>query len=77
MSTVTNLPLGPAVSATAPDGRPFRFQYKGLYPALNEASRVSYSYRTKLRYFVGEHEYLGWEIRKLALDTLFFEQDEE
>jgi hypothetical protein len=29
------------------------------------------------RYFVGEHEYLGWEIRKLALDTLFFERDEE
>lgn len=29
------------------------------------------------RYFIGEHEYLGWEVRKLALDTLFFEQDEE
>lgn len=29
------------------------------------------------RYFVGETEYLGWEIRKLALDLLFFEQDEE
>ncbi|HEX6986305.1 MAG TPA: excinuclease ABC subunit A, partial [Planctomycetaceae bacterium] len=42
------------VSATAPDGRTFRFQYKGLYPALNEAARVSYSYRTKLRDFVGE-----------------------
>jgi hypothetical protein len=29
------------------------------------------------RYFVGEHEYLGWEIRKMALDTLFFERDED
>jgi hypothetical protein len=29
------------------------------------------------RYFVAEHEYLGWEIRKLALDTLFFERDED
>lgn len=29
------------------------------------------------RYFVGEHEYLGWEVRKLALDLLFFEEMEE
>lgn len=29
------------------------------------------------RYFVGEHEYLGWEVRKLALDLLFFEEIEE
>ena len=29
------------------------------------------------RYFVGEHEYLGWEVRKLALDLLFFEEVEE
>jgi hypothetical protein len=29
------------------------------------------------RYYVAEHEYLGWEVRKLALDTLFFERDEE
>ena len=29
------------------------------------------------RYFVGEHEYLGWEVRKLALDLLFFEDIEE
>jgi hypothetical protein len=29
------------------------------------------------RYFVGENEYLGWEIRKLALDTLFFERQDE
>lgn len=28
------------------------------------------------RYYIGEHEYLGWEVRKLALDTLFFEEQE-
>jgi hypothetical protein len=29
------------------------------------------------RYFVGELEYLGWEVRKQALDQLFFEDVEE
>lgn len=29
------------------------------------------------RYFVEEAEYLGWEVRKLALDQLFFEEPEE
>jgi len=29
------------------------------------------------RYYVGEGEYLGWEVRKLALDQLFFEELEE
>jgi hypothetical protein len=29
------------------------------------------------RYFVGELEYLGWEVRKHALDQLFFEDPEE
>jgi hypothetical protein len=29
------------------------------------------------RYYVGEAEYLGWEVRKLALDQLFFEEPEE
>lgn len=38
---------------------------------------VSINPHGECRYFVGEHEYLGWEIRKLALDTLFFERDEE
>ncbi|MEZ5286385.1 MAG: hypothetical protein R2712_16565 [Vicinamibacterales bacterium] len=28
------------------------------------------------RYYVGEAEYLGWEVRKLALDLLFFEEEE-
>ena len=29
------------------------------------------------RYFVGEAEYVGWEVRKLALDLLFFEEVEQ
>ena len=29
------------------------------------------------RYFVGELEYLGWEVRKQALDQLFFEDVED
>ena len=28
------------------------------------------------RYFVGEAEYRGWEVRKMALDLLFFEEEE-
>ena len=32
----------------------FRFQYKGLYPALEEASRLSPSFRSKLEHLVDE-----------------------
>jgi len=31
-----------------------RFQYKGLYPAIEEATRVSFSYRLKLEHLAGE-----------------------
>jgi excinuclease ABC subunit A len=34
----------------------FRFQYKGLYPALEEASRISPSLRTRLEHLVDEVE---------------------
>ena len=34
----------------------FRFQYKGLYPAMEEASRVSPALRAKLEYLVDEVE---------------------
>jgi excinuclease ABC subunit A len=34
----------------------FRFQYKGLYPALEEASRLSPSLRSRLEHLVGEVE---------------------
>ena len=29
------------------------------------------------RYYVGEGEYLGWEVRKMALDVLFFEEPDD
>ena len=29
------------------------------------------------RFFIGEGEFLGWEVRKQALDLLFFEDDAE
>src|SRR5207244_6137410 len=32
----------------------FRFQYKGLYPAIEEASRLAPSLRVKLEHLVGE-----------------------
>jgi excinuclease ABC subunit A len=32
----------------------FRFQYKGLYPAIDEATRVSYEYRLRLDGLTGE-----------------------
>ncbi|MEO6811540.1 MAG: excinuclease ABC subunit UvrA, partial [Isosphaeraceae bacterium] len=34
----------------------FSFQYKGLFPAIEEAGRVSYLYRAKLKGMVGEVE---------------------
>jgi excinuclease ABC subunit A len=41
----------------ARDGEPeFAFQYKGLFPALEEAGRVSFLYRSKLQGMVGEVE---------------------
>ena len=38
----------PAVTATT------KFQYKGLFPAIDEASRVSFAYRAKLEHLVSE-----------------------
>ncbi len=40
-------------SSLATSGR-LRFQYKGLYPAIEEASRVSFTYRQRLYELVGE-----------------------
>jgi len=34
--------------------RPVRFQYKGLFPAIDEAARVSFAYRHKLDHLVSE-----------------------
>jgi excinuclease ABC subunit A len=38
----------------ANSGSPARFQYKGLYPAVEEAARVSFAYRVKLEHLAGE-----------------------
>jgi len=35
-------------------GRSFSIQYKGVYPAIEEASRVSYPYRVRLQDLMGE-----------------------
>ena len=45
---------GKNAKSTARAAAPISFQYKGLYPACEEASRVSYAYRGKLRNHVGE-----------------------
>jgi excinuclease ABC subunit A len=50
---------GGSLAALAPRPSPlisFRFQYKGLYPALEEASRVSPAFRAKLEHLVDEVE---------------------
>ncbi len=39
---------------TPPARHPLRFQYKGLFPAIDEASRVSFVYRQKLDHLVSE-----------------------
>ena len=42
-------------NTVAGDSEPlFRFQFKGLYPALEEASRISPSFRSRLEQFVDE-----------------------
>ena len=38
---------------------------------------VGINHAGECRYYVGEAEYMGWEIRKMALDLLFFEPHEE
>ncbi len=43
----------PKPAAVRPECTP-RFQYKGLYPAVEEATRVSFSYRLKLEHLSGE-----------------------
>jgi hypothetical protein len=37
---------------------------------------VSINHNGACRYFIGEQEFLGWEVRKQALDMLFFERTE-
>ncbi len=55
---VLSSPLTPNPSPQRGEGNrqkyKFRFQYKGLFPAVEEAARVSYSYRQRLSELVGE-----------------------
>ena len=54
----TMLRMVPAKIGTVPPLTPplFRFQYKGLYPALEEASRASPGFRSRLEHLVDEVE---------------------
>ncbi|MBN1912483.1 MAG: excinuclease ABC subunit UvrA, partial [Pirellulales bacterium] len=54
----TKKPKGKSKKKAAPKSELplFRFQYKGLYPALDEASRVSPRLRTRLEHLVDEVE---------------------
>ncbi len=47
-------PLSPELRTTDYGPRTIRFQYKGLFPAIDEATRVSYVYRQRLDYLVSE-----------------------
>lgn len=38
---------------------------------------VGINHAGECRYFVGEAEFLGWDVRKQALDQLFFEDPDE
>jgi excinuclease ABC subunit A len=42
------------IALAGADGSPVRFQYKGLFPALDEASRISPAYRQRLDHLVSE-----------------------
>ncbi len=56
-STAAGEALPEAASQKGKKSRPvFRFQYKGLYPALDEASRISPAFRSRLEHLVDEVE---------------------
>lgn len=55
----------------------FKFQYKGIYPALDEASRISYNLRSRLEPYVDEIECAtcgGSRLRRDAAAVRFREQ---
>jgi len=47
-------PRAASAAAESPAFPAFRFQFKGLYPALEEASRLSPSFRARLEQFIDE-----------------------
>ena len=72
------------IAGSSKDGAAVTFELEG--PRINIAgdgvdvrmtAMVGINPAGECRYFVGELEYLGWEVRKQALDQLFFEDIEE
>ena len=58
------------ITCTASTDQPeFAFQYKGLFPAIDEAGRVSYLYRMKLGGMVGQVECSGCMGARLRDDS--------
>ncbi len=69
------------LKAELQQGPPLRFQYKGLFPAIDEASRVSPTYRQRLDHLVSEVHCLtcaGSRLRADAASVRFpFGQDQQ
>lgn len=75
------------ITRDAPNGSTLAyvaFQREG--PRINVTSEgtdahftaiVSINPSGECRFFVGENEYLAWEVRKMALEALFFEEPQE
>ena len=47
---------GRSAASSYTEGPTFKFQYKGIYPAIEEASRLSPSFRSRLEVFISEVE---------------------
>ena len=71
------------ITRDTPDGRTLAYvAFEREGPRINVTSEGTDAHFTAIvninpagecRFFVGENEYLAWEIRKLALEPLFFE----
>ena len=75
------------VTRDAPDGSTLAFvAFEREGPRINVTSEGTDAHFTAIvninpagecRFLVGETEYLAWEVRKMALEVLFFEEQEE
>lgn len=75
------------ITRDAPDGRTLAFvAFEREGPRINVTSEGTEAHFTAIvninpagdcRFFVGEGEFLAWEVRKMALEALFFEEAEE
>ncbi len=68
-ATVTTKKRKPQKQGADAPRSPLMFQYKGLYPAIEEASRVSYHYRSQLFTMVGEVPCSGCQGARLRDDA--------